>query len=80
MQNVINRLSNLHPFLKEIIQCAGKPPNVICYTDHQMKHFSSACKTSIVGVDQTFNLGACFVTTTFSREKTEEKGQNYQSN
>jgi hypothetical protein len=64
MHNVINMLSNSHPFLKEIVQCADKPPNVICYTDYQMKHFSSAWKTSIVGVDRTFNLGACFVTTT----------------
>jgi membrane-anchored protein YejM (alkaline phosphatase superfamily) len=32
MQTVINMLSNSHLFLKEIVQCAGKPPNVICYT------------------------------------------------
>ena len=81
MHNVINMLSNSHPFLKEIVQCADKLPSVICYTDYQMKHFSSACKTSIVGVDRTFNLGACFVrTTVFQEKKTEEKGQNYQSN
>jgi hypothetical protein len=34
-----------------------------------MKHFSSACKTSIIGVNRTFNLGACFVTTTVFQEK-----------
>lgn len=41
-----------------------------------MKHFSSTCKTSIIGVDRTFNLGACLVTTTqcIPRIKTETKG------
>jgi hypothetical protein len=70
-------LSKSHPFLKEIVQSAGKLPNVICYTDYQMKHLSSACKTSVVSVDRTFNLGACFVTTTvFQESKLKRKGKN----
>ena len=70
-------MSKSHPFLKEIVQSAGKPPNVICYTDYQMKHFSSACKTSIIGVDWTFNLEVCFVTTTvFQESKLKPKGKN----
>ena len=51
-------------------------PNVICYTDYQMKHFSSDCKTSVIGVDRTFNLGACFVTTVFQESKLKRKGKN----
>ena len=43
---------------------------------HQIKHFSSACKTSIIGVDRTFNLGACFVrTTVFQEKKLKRKGK-----
>ena len=33
MQNC-NMLSKSHPFLKETVQSAGKPSNVICYTDY----------------------------------------------
>jgi hypothetical protein len=69
-------LSKSHPFLKEIVQSAGKLPNVICYTDYQMKHFSSACKTSVISVNKTFNLGACFVTTVFQESKLKRKGKN----
>jgi hypothetical protein len=60
MQSIINMNSAEHPFLKEIIQASGKPPNIICYTDFQIRHFVSACRSSIIGVDRTFNLGACF--------------------
>jgi hypothetical protein len=76
VQNVINMLSKSHPFLKEIVQSAGKLPNVICHTDYQMKHLSSACKTSVISVDKTFNLGACFVTTVFQESKLKRKGKN----
>ena len=60
MQSIINMNSAEHPFLKEIIQASGKAPNIICYTDFQIRHFASACRSSIIGVDRTFNLGACF--------------------
>ena len=33
------------------------------------KHFSSAVKTSSIGVARTFNLGPCFVNTTVFQEK-----------
>ena len=68
--NVINMISISHPFLKEIVQTNGKLPNLICYTENQLKHFSSALKTSVIGVDRTFNLGPCFVTTTVSEIET----------
>ena len=72
--NVINMISTSHPFLKEIVQTNGKPPNLICYTENQLKHFSSALKTSVIGVDRTFNLRPCFITTTVSEIET-----NYQN-
>ena len=68
MQSIINMNSAEHPFLKEIIQASGKPPNIICYTDFQIRHFVSACRSSIIGVDRTFILGACFATTTVFQE------------
>ena len=77
VQNVMNMISTSHPFLKEIVQTSGKPPNLICYTEHQLKHFSSAVKTSVIGVDRTFNLGPCYVTTTvFQEKKLQRKGTN----
>ena len=39
IQSVINMINTSHPFLKEIVQTTGKPPNLICYTDFQLKHF-----------------------------------------
>ena len=77
VQNVMNMISTSHPFFKEIVQTSGKPPNLICYTEHQLKHFSSAVKTSVIGVDRTFNLGPCYVTTTvFQEKKLQRKGTN----
>ena len=54
MQCLITMLSKSHPL--QIIQFSGKPPNVICYTDNQLKHFSAASKSSVIGVDRTFRL------------------------
>ena len=68
MQGIINMNSAKHPFLKDIIQASGKPPNIICYTDFQIRHFTSACRSSIIDVDRTFILGACFATTTVFQE------------
>ena len=48
----------------------------MCYADNQLKHFSKACKTSVIGIDRTFNLGACYVTTTvFQEKKLRRKGK-----
>ena len=56
VQTLINMMND-NPYIQEIIQMKGKPPMVILYTDDQLKE-------SILGVDRTFNLGACFVTLT----------------
>ena len=44
----------------------GKPPSIILYTDEQLADFRSFLDTDsehVVGVDRTFNLGRCYVTT-----------------
>lgn len=75
IQNIINMASTSHPFVREIIQSSGKPPNIICYSDNQLVHFQNACKNSIIGVDRTFNLGPCFVTcTVFQESNLKRKG------
>ena len=56
-----------HPFMQEIIQQKGKPPCVILYLEDDLNDIlnfctSSASHPSIVGIDRTFNLGACFAT------------------
>ena len=67
IQTIINMM-NEHPFIQEIVQTKGKPPKVILYNEEQLKQVKKFCVTkddkSILGVDRTFNLGACFVTLT----------------
>ena len=61
-------MTNDHPFIQEIVQTKGKPPMVILYNEEQLKEVRKICVTkndkSMLGVDRTFNLGACFVTLT----------------
>ena len=67
VQTLINMMND-NPYIQEIIQMKGKPPMVILYTDDQLKDVKNFCighgSKSILGVDRTFNLGACFVTLT----------------
>ena len=77
IQAILNLTSVENPFVREVVQLAGKPPNLICYTDNQLKHLSKACKTSVIGIDRTFNLGPCFVTTTvFQDQNLRRKGKD----
>ena len=63
------------------MQLAGKPPNLICYTDNQLKHLAKASKTSVIGIDKTFDLGPWFVTTTlFQDQNLKRKGKNVSPN
>ena len=40
-----------------------KTPNVICFTEEQLLEMKEcAINGSVIGVDRTFNLGACYVT------------------
>jgi hypothetical protein len=70
VQTIMNMMND-HNFIQEIVQTKGKPPMVILYTEEQVKDVKNFCVTrkdssmnSILGVDRTFNLGACFVTLT----------------
>ncbi|CAB4030300.1 Hypothetical predicted protein, partial [Paramuricea clavata] len=52
----------------EVIQTKGKPPCVVLYLEDNLKDIrqfctSSARNPSVLGIDRTFNLGACFATT-----------------
>ncbi|XP_046346407.1 uncharacterized protein LOC124126896 [Haliotis rufescens] len=67
--DLISIINSIHTneFIQEIIQCKGKPPSVILYTQVQIKELKQFCtsaseKPVVVGVGRTFNLGACFVT------------------
>ena len=55
--------------MKEIIHFGTKPPNVLCYTDFKIRHLKNSLHSSVIGIDRTFNLGACFVNTTVFQEK-----------
>ena len=77
IQAILNLTSVENPFVREVVQFAGKPPNLNCYTDHQLKHLAKACKTFVIGIDRTFNLGPCFVTTTvFQDQNLKRKGKD----
>ena len=53
--------------IREVIVNPNKPPSVIVYSDDQLEDLKTNCigsKGSVIGIDRTFNLGPCFVTTT----------------
>lgn len=57
-----------HPFMQEIVQIKGKPASVILYLEDNLKEIQQFCTPSanhpsVVGIDRTFNLGACFAAT-----------------
>lgn len=63
-QILINQLQSLN-FIKAIhANTDQKNPNVICFSDEQLLEMRE-CAThgSLIGIDRTFNLGACYVTT-----------------
>ena len=53
---------------QEIVQTKGKPPYVILYMEDNLQDIKQFCtgnarNPSVLGVDRTFNLGACYATT-----------------
>ncbi|KAG0724914.1 hypothetical protein GWK47_039633 [Chionoecetes opilio] len=57
---------NSHPYVQEVASPKGKAPCVILYTNEQLedtRSFLSAKSDHVLGIDRTFNTGACFVTT-----------------
>ena len=58
-------------FIKEVIfSNPSNPPSVICYSDEQMLSLKSSLSNGgILGIDRTFNLGACYVTTLTFKNK-----------
>ena len=71
-----------HPFIQEIIQTKGKPPSVILYLDDNLRDIKQFCSTnarnpSVLGIDRTFNLGACFATTlVYQHNNLKRKGKD----
>lgn len=61
--------------VREVIVTPNKPPSVIVYSNEQLEDLRTNCigsKGSVIGIDRTFNLGPCFVTTstlTFKNRK-----------
>ena len=53
-----------HDFIQEVVQIQGKSPCVVLYTDKQLLDIANFCagQAGVLGVDRTFNLGACYVT------------------
>lgn len=61
---VINMLQN-DPNIQEIIHMKNKAPCIILYSNDQIIDMrTNISKGSVMGVDRTFNLGSCFVTST----------------
>ena len=67
LMNVFQMVSDKHQFIAEVVHSRDYPlPSVICYTDDQVTDFESFLSSGegVVGVDRTFSLGKCYVTTT----------------
>ena len=55
---------NENPFVQKIVLEKGKAPSVILYTKEILADLKSNCLGeggSVLGIDRTFNLGKCFV-------------------
>ena len=62
---LMSMASQKHDFVKAVVQIADHPPAVICYTENMIDDMRSALKNesqTILGIDKTYNLGPCFVT------------------
>ena len=66
-------LSHIHmnPFIQEIIQMKGKRPSIILYLEDNLEDIKRFCtptakNPSMLGIDRTLNLGACYATTLVS--------------
>jgi len=73
IQTVLNMLQDDN-YVEQVISRKGKPPCVILYLDQQLNDVKRFCcgeeATSVLGVDRTFNLGACFLTLTVFKNQT----------
>jgi hypothetical protein len=71
-----------HPFIQEIVQTKGKPPCIILYLEDSLNDIKQFCSSnarnpSVLGIDRTFNLGACFATTlVYQHNNLKRKGTN----
>ena len=87
-QNVADEIQTLlsemhdHPFIQEVIQTKGKPPSVILYLEDNLRDVEQFCtptarNPSVLGIDRTFNRGACYATTlVYQHNNLIRKGKN----
>ena len=64
VQMVLNELKG-NPFIRQVFidNDNGKPPSIMCFSDEQIELMIHAILNGdVIGVDRTFNLGACYVT------------------
>jgi hypothetical protein len=69
IQVIINGVQD-NDFVQTVVLSKGKSPVIVCYLPDQVKDMQRFCGKdtpaslrSVLGVDRTFNLGPCFVTT-----------------
>lgn len=63
---VLGMLQDQPRFVQRVYMNGDSPPSVICYfkeTIADIRSFLAASEDQVLGVDRTFNLGKCFVTT-----------------
>lgn len=68
--------------IREVITTPNKPPRVIVYSNEQLEDLRTNCiglKGSVIGIDGTFNLGPCFVTTTTYKNRKNIKRDTLQN-
>ena len=68
---VLNKKYEDATFVKEVLTTTNtKPPNVILYSEEQMISLRSSIKNGcIIGIDRTFNVGACYLSVTTFRNR-----------
>lgn len=80
----ISMCQNGESNIRELFVTPKKPraPSIIIYSDEQLEDLKSNCtgsNGSVLGIDRTFNLGPCFVTTTTYKNRKVVKRETLQN-
>lgn len=78
----ISMCQNGESNIRELFVTPKKPPSIIIYSDERLEDLKSNCTSSngsVLGIDRTFNLGPCFVTTTIYKNRKVVKRETLQN-
>ena len=65
----VHQMLHEHPFVRCVASTKKKLPSIYLYLDNQISQMQAILESDkvVLGIDRTFNLGECFVTSTVFR-------------